>query len=133
MSNRAKYFIYLLGSFFLAMGIADLITGAIASDFSLINDKVLSSTILIIIGLLALAAGMILLKRYTKELAVFSILLVFVMITTLSIIKIFLEPDLWVEFLLATIVSVVLALIVHFISARVGTYDAINEINSGMK
>lgn len=133
MSNRAKYFIYLLGSFFLAMGIADLITGIIASDFSLINDKALSSTILIIIGLLVLAAGMILLKRYTKELAVFSILLVFVMITTLSIIKIFLEPDLWMEFLLATIVSVVLALIVHFISARVGTYDAINEINSGMK
>lgn len=133
MSNRAKYFIYLLGSFFLAMGIADLITGIIASDFSLINDKALSSTILIIIGLLVLAAGMILLKRYTKELAVFSILLVFVMITTLSIIKIFLEPDLWMEFLLATIVSVVLALIVHFISARVGTYDAINDINSGME
>jgi hypothetical protein len=87
----------------------------------------------VIIGLFILVAGMLFLKRFLKELAIISILFVFVIMAAVFMVKIIFEPGLRMQFLLATIISAILAVILHFISTKSGAYGAMNELNPGMK
>lgn len=133
MNDRTKFIIYLIGLAILGMGLAGLISEFIIYDFNLASDGVLSNTILIIIGLFILVAGMLFLKRFLKELAIISILFVFVIMAAVFMVKIIFEPGLRMQFLLATIISAILAVILHFISTKNGAYGAMNELNPGMK
>ena len=133
MNDRTKFIIYLIGLAILGMGLAGLISEFIIYDFNLASDGVLSNTILIIIGLFILVAGMLFLKRFLKELAIISILFVFVIMAAVFMVKIIFEPGLRMQFLLATIISAILAVILHFISTKSGAYGAMNELDPGMK
>lgn len=133
MNDRTKFIIYLIGLAILGMGLAGLISEFIIYDFNLASDGVLSNTILIIIGLFITVAGMLFLKRFLKELAIISILFVFVIMAAVFMVKIIFEPGLRMQFLLATIISAILAVILHFISTKSGAYGAMNELDPGMK
>lgn len=129
MSYRAKHIIYVMVVIFLAIFIAGLISEFIVSDFNLTVDGIMSSLILIIIGSFALGIGILFLMRPLKEWALFSILFFFAIMTGQLVVKIFTEPDFRMEFFLITIVSAILAVTMHFISVKIGAYDAINEAN----
>lgn len=65
----------------------------------------------------------------TKELLLFSMLLVSVITLALFIVKIFFYPDFLTEFSIAAAVTVAAAVVLHFISVKIGAYGLLKELD----
>lgn len=133
MGQRTNYLVYLFGSVFVALGIAQFIADTVIFGVHSNIEDMVSNLIVVLVGLLILAVGILLFKENMKSATIYSILLVLCGMTGVFMYYVLFKSSVWKEFLPLMAASAVVAVVLYKVCAKTGINDTMNKLNPWYK